>query len=907
MRGLDPAQFGGLRPAAWICVGPGFSREEIKTELLARGVGLTRDSVQDLTQIAVRILVATGRVASGFERLLGPHSRQEGLRMLMAEPRISSRMPELRRLKRQRTFYKKLDKALQAGRKVAAHEEEEAVFEQRLMERLGSSPIRQEVRRLAAAYGAWCEGLDLWDEPAVLLQAVESLRRGIPEGMTFPQEIWRITTQKPEGLELEFWERLSAVVVIRDYDFAAGVARATPGGSGETIESAPPSTLDWSWDRWHTLDDAADALAETLAAETDWSGDAVLMPDTPAIRRTLKRALGDRGVPLADPRDPTRLRWDEGIKAALLPLEVVARGFEREKVVAWLKPKNPKWVQEIYSRGIRNRLASYAGGSLEVVHSRLLELEKEIGGRRTAEEMAEAHLKLLRIQAGADASRDWLVEFFEELWTELKTDLERVGQGRRRAPLLFWFERLQARLEDATPPADQTRPSRGVALYRLAQAPLRPVRRVWLLGLPPDWLNGEGAGDYWYSDAEREVLATEFAVRSSHQVREERLSILKAWVASASEVKVLDASYDWDGRERPSLLPVLRELGLPEAQEALDRGAHSRWISSFGPVPTVAPLRIKLPLDPSRVKVAGGKPEIRATELDRFSRCAFLALGGSRWKLYDLRAPEADLWPDMKGNVLHAAVRILVESRDESGGFSRAIAEALDQAWEEERPRGLLRGQRLESYSRKKLLPVLEKFALKEKEYVARSGTKVLGLEGPELRLEFDRFTLIGRPDRIDENSEGVFVLDYKTSAALPNGRMMVEQGLRLQLPFYALAARQLFGKPALGVQFVELSRRANRSAGIFFKRYNGKEPGKLTATTANSKSLLDDEPDEAWAKIEEHVISHAQDYLDGRFIALPKDPKECARCTLSDLCGWRRRSASGNAGSGEESEGGGG
>jgi len=165
-----------------------------------------------------------------------------------------------------------------------------------------------------------------------------------------------------------------------------------------------------------------------------------------------------------------------------------------------------------------------------------------------------------------------------------------------------------------------------------------------------------------------------------------------------------------------------------------------------------------------------------------------------------------------------------------------------------------------------------------------------VSLDDQKLALDYPEFRLIGTPDRIDVTEDGLFIIDYKTSSALPNGTDMLELGYRLQLPFYALAASQQLGKPVAGVQFVELTTKGGRGSGMFFKKHNGKETGKFTQVRSNSKSLLSIEPDEAWSRMEEQIVLQAKAMMEGQFSARPKkQEKECNSCQLSDLCGLRR------------------
>ena len=616
---------------------------------------------------------------------------------------------------------------------------------------------------------------------------------------------------------------------------------------------------------------------------------------TPFVAKGACRARSSDG---GSPR-PTRLRWEEGLKWATLPLEAVARAYARDEVVSYLRayfavPELPAWINEIHSRGIRMGLLSYGGGKLAVVHSRLKELQETLGGRRTCSELGEAHLRFLRASLGTEPTRQWILPFFENLWKEFTLDTERVGQGDRKAPLLYWWERLQARLAESQAPVERFKPSEGVAVYRIHQAPLETPGRVYVLGLPSQWLSGEGIGDYWFSERERETLSAEFAVRSAITVRQERLAALQSWMAGAQSVLWMDAAYDADGREREGIDALLREcaarMNWPETvvpERAREQGAHARWIRSYGALRPVPPQSLQLP--PLPRLPGGAPPEITATQLDSYSRCGLQALAYQRWKVRDSRDPDTELWPEARGNILHLAVKCLLESRTASGAFSVTPREALDIAWKQENPRGLLKSPRAEAYVRSRMVQVLEAFCEKEREYYGRAPSRIASLDSAYFRLIFDDVSIIGTPDRIDEHPEGIFVMDYKTSSSLPNGSDMLELGYRLQLPFYALAARRSLEKPVLGVQFVELNKKGGRGSGIFFKKYNGKEPGKLTTLTARSKSLLAIEPEEAWSRLEEQLHEHARGFVSGDFEARPKKDKECTTCAVSDLCGYRR------------------
>ncbi len=876
----------GLSPEIWLCVGSGYAREDVKSLLLSQGRGFVRDAIGTLPELCLKIMGIAG------DRFLGTFSRQEVLRVLVSEPRILAGMPELKRMRRQKNFLKRLDLAIQMGRMAFAHSEEEEVFEERLRQACGPNLLRTELRGFTFAYEAWLEASGWMDLPLLMRCALKSLENGWPARVSKPQEVWILSIQTPESLEREFWDVLGREVTVR----------SCSGFNSElSFSHSIPAKIEWQM--WHTLDHAAEFLADELM-DFNPNDHAILIPDVPMMRRSLRRVLESRGIPLADPRDPTRLRWDESIKWALLPLEVIGLNFERRRVISWLHgyPHSKEfsdWVIEINGRGIRNGLASYSGGLLASAHSLLYALNQELGGRKTCEEISRSHLKILKEQIGADSRRYWINSFFEGLWSAFVEDIARVGQENKKAPALFWLERLQGRLNEASPPIDPLKPLGGIQIFRLQQAPLRPIKKVWILGMPALWLDGKGSGSYWFNEREKELLAMEFAVRSAAQIRDERLKILKSWISGAEKVFFLDCQYDVDGRERESIVPILKELQLitPDAfpEFPQEKGAHPRFLKSYSVFRPIQPQEVLL----SEPRQLAGKRwnELSATAVDRYSRCPFQALAYHRWGLKDIREPDSELWPEMRGNLLHEAVRLLMRSLDGNRQFTLSPREALERAWLTRRPKGLIRSRRIEAYVQSRLCFVLGVFCEKEREYLERAQTEPISLDSKHFQLQYPElspaFSIVGQPDRVDAHAEGLFIIDYKTSGTVPHGVDLVERGYRLQLPFYALAVRNQTGKSILGCQFIELDRKGSRKSGIFFPSYNGKELGKLTQVRSNSKSLIPLSPEEVWNSLEEKIIQSAQGFLRGQFDARPnveKKEKECARCAVSDLCGFRRQ-----------------
>ena len=887
----------GLRPQVWLSVGTGFVREDVKTLALSRCKGFLKEAITDLTQLCLDLT----RIPS--EQVISFSARQEALKSLLAEPRIIAQLPELNKIRRQKNFLPKFDHALQSGRLAFAHAVEEEVYEERLREKVGESLLRQELRGFSQAYEIWLRAAQCTDLPLLLKQAIEILENGWPAHLTRPTEIWVLSVESPESLEREFWDRLRQYVEVKQV---------------KSLVTAPQVEAPVSWQRWHTLDDAAEALGEEIVSTLekdpthDWRSYAVLIPDLPAVRRSLHRVITDKNIPLVDPRDPTQLRWEESVKLALLPLDVVGGRFERSRVIAFLGSGRDsllaKWVQEINSRAIRTGLNSYAGSTLADVYAQLEKLNQVFGGKRTCQSLAENHLAWLK----ENRKSPWVISLFASIWQTLIADLTRVGLHEKKAQLPIWLEKLKSRLWDAAPPPTPQKPAQGLQIYRLQQAPILlrdSLKKLWIFGLPPQWLAEGGIGDYWFTIREREVLAAEFAVRAGPQIREERLEILKTWLVNSKNTVVLDARFSPDGREKPSVLPILKELGSSLGRrvpaQPTECGGHARFLSSYEAVRPVPAQELKLPA--LTASALGIKPEITATALDRYSRCSFQALAYHRWNLKDLREPERDLWPDVRGTILHEAVKLLVRSSRAMGGepgtkkdfseaegsfFSLSPREALELAWQARPPRGLFRSVRIESYVKLKLVKILEKFCEKERSYLEKSGVVPVSLDDRTVRLRFPEFSIVGQPDRIDRHPEGLFILDYKSSGTTPHGSEMMEEGYRLQLAFYVLAIMNSSPERVIGAQWVELTRKGTRNSGIFFKAYNGKADGNLTDVQTRSKSLMASESDEVWNTLAQHVLNDATAFVHGEFAARPKTAqkdKECNSCRIGDLCGVKR------------------
>ena len=191
-----------------------------------------------------------------------------------------------------------------------------------------------------------------------------------------------------------------------------------------SAQDSPGPVARLSWMRYHTLDDAADAIALELRREGTLDTSAVLIPDLPEVRRSFRRAATQAGLALADPRDPTWPKRAEGIKLALQPLEVVARRFDRSDVLSFFGrrggaeiPLNPIVLKTMMEQAVGPGLSTYSHPKLAPLRAKLEELNALFGGRKSASELKEIHLQFLKTDSRTQENLyPRILVFMEKLW-----------------------------------------------------------------------------------------------------------------------------------------------------------------------------------------------------------------------------------------------------------------------------------------------------------------------------------------------------------------------------------------------------------------------------------------------------------------------------------------------------------
>jgi ATP-dependent helicase/DNAse subunit B len=277
-------------------------------------------------------------------------------------------------------------------------------------------------------------------------------------------------------------------------------------------------------------------------------------------------------------------------------------------------------------------------------------------------------------------------------------------------------------------------------------------------------------------------------------------------------------------RER---LRAVASLTVDDAEEAEALATANGWTRRLQRARRafVRPTRLQ---SPSVLETMSSKTAFSATELERFADCS------SAWLVERVIDPKTiDAEPDamLRGQVMHTALhrfyaslpRELDAERVTQENVERAVQlvrRCLDEAFESGVKLDLTELQRAEL--RYTLLSDLEGFvrdeAASEVQFVPRRLEVAFGSEraAPELQRGLqlgDGLRLSGKIDRIDIDpfSARGIVQDYKSGKGASSARD-IDRDLRLQIPLYVLALRDLVGVEPLGGVYRALAgRRSTR------------------------------------------------------------------------------------------------
>ena len=344
-------------------------------------------------------------------------------------------------------------------------------------------------------------------------------------------------------------------------------------------------------------------------------------------------------------------------------------------------------------------------------------------------------------------------------------------------------------------------------------------------------------------------------------------------------------------RER---LRALARLTVEDAEEASALAAANGWSRRLERATHAFERPTRL-TNPAVLQAMSSRTVFSATELERFADCS------SAWlmeRVVDPKSIDAEPDPMLRGQVVHTALNRFYASLPRELDSERVTPENLERALELVRrclDDALQSGVKLDltdlqrAELRYTLVADLEGFVRDEAEsdvqFVPRRLEVSFGSDraAPELQRGLDLgegLRLSGKIDRIDIDlfSARGIVQDYKSGKSAHSARE-IERELRLQIPLYVLALRDLVGVEPLGGVYRALSGRRH-TRGMLRESSREDLPGFM------KDDYLDDET--FWAQVEAArglASTNAQRIRAGDVLHDPKH-RECpAWCDLWTMC----------------------
>ena len=265
---------------------------------------------------------------------------------------------------------------------------------------------------------------------------------------------------------------------------------------------------------------------------------------------------------------------------------------------------------------------------------------------------------------------------------------------------------------------------------------------------------------------------------------------------------------------------------------------------------------------------------LSASALEHLGTCPLRYLHRSILKLYLPDDPELDperwLDPRQRGVLLHQVFeRILSRARDqvlefENSAFEKLAFETLEEAVLQMRTEVPVPGKGALKRDTSGLISDVRSFV----HTVRKSGVrwialeKIFGLDGSDpvvMKLPGGQLRLRGKIDRVDEDLEGMRVIDYKTGVVSGFSETgTFSGGRRLQIALYAYAAESLFNSDIVS--------------------------GEYHFSTTRGQNQVFDFNRETLAQVDELVDMMLNGVGEGSFIPT-EDAADCKSCDYRDIC----------------------
>ncbi|MCK4235342.1 PD-(D/E)XK nuclease family protein [candidate division WOR-3 bacterium] len=205
---------------------------------------------------------------------------------------------------------------------------------------------------------------------------------------------------------------------------------------------------------------------------------------------------------------------------------------------------------------------------------------------------------------------------------------------------------------------------------------------------------------------------------------------------------------------------------------------------------------------------------ISAISLETYKRCPYSFFFRYILNLGELEEPEEGVDNLIKGKIIHHILARFYERR-----LSKKIKTNHINNWEELRKIALETIEKMAPGVRDRILMRLELISkyykslfqkFLETEVMENINHTVLDVEWKFYQNDVwimcngERLSFVGRIDRIDRNSDGLIIYDYKTGSKsnLPSNRK-IENGESFQFPIYNLAVQKCIGKVAKTAYYV--------------------------------------------------------------------------------------------------------
>lgn len=185
-------------------------------------------------------------------------------------------------------------------------------------------------------------------------------------------------------------------------------------------------------------------------------------------------------------------------------------------------------------------------------------------------------------------------------------------------------------------------------------------------------------------------------------------------------------------------------------------------------------------------------------------------------------------------------------------------------------------------------------------EFLARTGLEASRVEvsfGPETELGpllvldpvlNGSIQLKGQIDRIDSGPRGAFVTDYKLGSESidARARTALARGEKLQIPVYLLALSRVVKQVPLGAALVALGSRRRTGVVSATARDLALESARVSLAPVDLEQVL--------GAAEDSIRAIVRGIAQGKIDASPREPGECRRCEVRDVCRFKERPGSG-------------